>query len=278
MIEVDLVHDGVRLVGLARDEGLAAELPEFVRRVDLVREVRCERRPWAGNDAWLKSEPLASGPARRHRLRARFLGRPYPRRAEFENLAWLRSHGFGAPEPLVACVGRVGGRALWQFLVTSTVQDATDLRSFLERRPMELGALLDELGQQVAALHALGFVHRDLFPRNLLLRGGPERPELFFLDAWRGGARPQLRAADHDLACLFLHLPLWLERGELERLFEAYLAGRARHARAPNAARLARRIERGRRGLIRRLEAEPGRLRGLPLPEASWRMPGAGRS
>jgi tRNA A-37 threonylcarbamoyl transferase component Bud32 len=272
MIEVERAVDGLRLVGCARDEDLARAGEALARELPLGESALCERRQVAGLDVWLKSEPMKPRVARRLALRARLLGRPYPRLAEYANLRWLREHGFGAPEPLLALVGLRAGHGCWQLLVTRAVPKARNLRSVLETRTGPVDELLEVLGRSVAGLHAAGFVHRDLYPRNLLVHEGSDVPEIVFLDAWRGGARPQLRGPAYDLACLFLHTPLWLEGNEAARLVEAYLAERTRLGSPVDGRRLVRRLERGRRGLIRRLVAEPGRSRGLSLPDEAWQV------
>lgn len=273
MIQVERALDDSSLVGLARDVELAAAGEGLARELRPETGSLCEPRHFAGLDAWLKSEPIAPRVARRLALRARLLGRPYPRLAEFENLLWLREHGFGAPEPLLALIGLREGRARWQLLVTRAVPQARDLRSVLEAREGSLHELLEVLGARIAALHAAGFVHRDLHPRNLLVREAPSGPEVLFLDAWRGGARRQLRGAAYDLACLFLHLPEWLDEREQGQLFEAYVRGREAQSAPIRPRTFARRVARGRRGLIRRARTEPGRLRGLPLPDPTWSLP-----
>ena len=106
--------------------------------------------------------------------------------------------------------------------------------------------MLDELADEVARMHALHFVHRDLYPRNLLVRGPDRARRIVFLDAWRGGARLQLRGPAYDLGCLFLHLPEWLSVERQQRLFERYLAQRAIQGKPAEAAPLRRALIRER--------------------------------
>lgn len=172
-----------------------------------------------GEDVFLKGSPLRGRAALRHALRRTLLWREEPRLAEFANLRWLTAHGFRAPTPLLAGVRRAGGLARYQFLVTAW-NEAPRLDEFCARASEpERAALARALGRSLARLHALGFVHRDLFARNLLVEAGPE---LVFLDAWRGGPGRGLRGPIHDLACLMLDGAGLFTPAEQRLLFQAY--------------------------------------------------------
>lgn len=151
--------------------------------------------------SYFKGSGLRPRPALRHFIRRRF-GLEIPRLQEFSNLEWLRAHGFRAPRPLLA-----GVRGPWprfQFLYTEFVPEVrTVAEAFPEAEPGTRRAWLGQLARDLARLHGLGFVHRDLFARNLLV-GSADDPRCTFLDAWRGGPRRGSRGPDHDLACLFL--------------------------------------------------------------------------
>jgi len=217
---------------------------------------------FAGRPCYLKAAPLAGKAALRHGLRERVLRRPAPRLGERANLLWLRAHGFRAPRPLAAAAFRRGLRTVYQLLWTEWIAGAPTLARVLDGAAAEgrepPGDWVAPLARDVARLHALGFVHRDLYPRNLLvLRGGAE-PAVAFLDAWRGGARRQLRGPSYDLACLMLdgasRLPVGLQR----ELFAAYFAERARRGRAADPRRTLARAARERARLARRsLHAAP---------------------
>ena len=209
----------------------------------------------AGTELYVKGSPLAARTALRHGLARLLLARPEPRLAEFANLAWLRAHGFGAPRPRLAGVWQRAGLARYQFLATEAVP-APPLAEFLAAaQPQARHALLTRLAEDLARLHVLGFTHRDLFARNLLVRAGPDGPEPVFLDAWRGGPGPDLRGPLHDLGCLMLdgatlfspeEQVLLLARyaarsGELGRPAGADLGARGARARARLVARERRR-------------------------------------
>ncbi len=153
--------------------------------------------------AFLKYSALRFRPALRHATRSLVPWIEIPRLQEFANLIWLRERGFGAPRPLVAGVFRRSGLPTFQFLATEVVQGSQTLTELFERGPAELREpVLRALAIDVARLHELGFVHRDLFTRNLLLTRAEAGVRIHFLDAWRGGPHFQLRGPKHDLACL----------------------------------------------------------------------------
>ena len=190
----------------------------------------------------------------RHALRGAFLRRPLPRLREATNLAWLRRHGFGAPRPLAAGSLRRGGLPRYQFLFNGEIPGAPTLRELFEgdAAPEVRLAVLRALGREAARLHGLGFVHCDLFPRNLLVTGLGGEPRIHFLDAWRGGPPPQLRTAAYDLACLMVHGAALFAPAEERALFAAWLAGRERDGAPVEAGALLPRVARLRARLARR--------------------------
>ncbi len=222
-----------------------------------------------GTAVYLKGSPLTGRARARHGLR-RAAGRPLPRLAEFENLEWLRARGFAAPRPLAAgsLEGRLGPR--WQFLATELVEGAPPLDAVLERDPGRARELYRLAVRLAAGLHAVGFVHRDLYPRNLLVREGADGPRLVVLDAWRGGARRQLRGPAHDLGCLLLRAPDRLSTDDTEDLLAAYAAEREARGAPVRERDLRGAVDRARERERRRLLRDPARLRGLPPPPRAW--------
>ena len=224
----------------------------------------------AGQRVYLKSGPLRGKARLRHGLRAR-VGLGIPRVREYDNLEWLREHGFGAAEPLAAGVFRRGGFPYFQFLATRAVEESRTLRDHLPAcTPAERVSLATHLGCEVARLHDTGFVHRDLFPRNLLITVENGAPLIAFIDAWRGGPRRALprfaRGADYDLACLMLYGVELFEDSEVSALLDAYFDARGMDARA-RASTLSR-VARTRARLVRRLERS-GRTN-PPIPRRDW--------
>jgi len=211
----------------------ARELFEELRD-ELERAEHAARGPrrLGGLAVYFKGSPLRPRPALRHALR-RWSGlAEIPRLQEFANLSWLRAHGFLAARPLCAGVCARAGLPRYQFLCTEFVPDAPDLAELFPRAaPARRAALLEALALDVARLHALGFVHRDLFPRNLLACATPAGERCLFLDAWRGGARRGLRGPDHDLGCLFLDGASLFTEPEQARFLTSYREESARQGR-----------------------------------------------
>jgi tRNA A-37 threonylcarbamoyl transferase component Bud32 len=226
--------------------------------------------PCGSGRAYLKHGPLRGKARLRHGLRGA-LGLPLPRLAEYANLTWLREHGFGAPRPLAALAVHRRGLPVFQALATEEVPGARTLRSFLEEGHEGRADVLRTLGREVGRLHARGFVHRDLFPRNVLVTLEADAPRLSFLDAWRGGPGRGLRGPTYDVACLFLYAPALLERDEEALLLDAYLESRSRAGESLDARRLLADATRQRRRLVARLERR-GRTT-PPLPPRDWSPP-----
>src|SRR6185295_449284 len=110
------------------------------------------------------------------------------------------------------------------------------------------------------------FVHRDLFPRNLLSRSTPAGERCLFLDAWRGGARRGLRGPDHDLGCLFLDGAELFTGAEQSLFLTTYRAESAARGRNLPDAWLER-VRRARQGVWRREAAR------RPEVAAEWKIP-----
>lgn len=219
--------------------------------------------------AYFKGSPLRPWPALRHALR-RAAGLGIPRLCEFQNLEWLRSRGFLAARPLLAGVRTPGLLPRYQFLFTELRPGEPTLAEWLPRAPpVSRAARLAALARDVARMHALGFVHRDLFPRNLLVPTAAPGAACVFLDCWRGGPRPGLRGPDHDLGCLFLDGASLFTLEEQGSFLDTYEEERARLGHPPPPGWPAR-LERARAAVFRR---EARRRAGLP---PNWRFPTRG--
>ena len=255
---------------------------EFLALVRPLTDLACRRREkekglfeLAGRRAHFKMGPLATWPSVRHAARQMWPGLDIPCLQEFENLSWLRRNGFHAPLPLAAGCYRNGmGLPTYQFLYTERVEEAPTLRELCEGGddPRRKPALV-ELGLELARLHQLGFVHRDLFPRNLLVAGDAPVPRIFFLDTRRGGPLPGLRGPAYDLACLFLFGAELFSDEEARAFFESYFTERARLGAKLRRDRILhateRQRERLRRGFLKR--RRPGNPLGEPAEE--WTPP-----
>jgi hypothetical protein len=207
-------------------EGVRAELEASADAHGSTHNSARGPRALGSQTAYFKGSRLGPGPSLRHALR-RALGGEIPRLQEFENLAWLRARGFLAPRPLLAGVLARGGRPRYQFLFSEFVPDAPDLAAFLPRAAPEARAtILTALARDLAGLHALGFVHHDLFPRNLLACRTETGARCAFLDAWSAPPGRARRGPEHDLACLFLEG--MLSAAETALVLDVYGEERAR--------------------------------------------------
>ena len=266
-----------RLECFGPDLGLRSETAQLILAEDL--GGRSVSRPIAlgGENAWLKAGPLRGRASKRHMLRG-LVGLRLPRLCEHANLDWLAERLFRVPVPLACGFVRRHGLPIYQFLVTRRLERVTPLDELLPKAKPELrGALVSELAREAARMHALHFVHHDLYVRNLLVT--PEVPtagdqrRLVFLDAWRGGPGYLPRGPDYDLACLMVEGAALFTPFEQGLFFREYLAERAVQGRAPDRARLLAAVGRGRAALMARIAREPGRWRGPGAPIHDWQPP-----
>jgi tRNA A-37 threonylcarbamoyl transferase component Bud32 len=199
--------------------------------------------------AFLKASPLTGRAAWRHAARA-LLWAKLPRLAEFENLDWLRRNGFDAPRPLLAGAAWSGGLPRYQFLYTEAVRGVRGLEQVLAEQGELARAAVLALARTAARLHARGFVHRDLFARNVLVGADEREPRIVLLDAWRGGARPGLRGPAYDVGCL---------QHDLERLGAPELIEPATRAYAAECERLGQPLDAGFKSAVARARAARAR-------------------
>lgn len=230
----------------------------------------------------LKGGPLSPKGSRRHGLRRLLMGAPSPCEAEFRNLTWLRTRLFRAAEPLGALTLSRFGFPYRELLITRQVPHAAAFDDALltagSRRRSELFA---ELGREVGRMHALRFLHADLYPRNVLVTAPCAEPgpgygrSLIWLDAWAGGPtawrRGNLRRVEDDLGAWMSLAADWMGPADEDALFAAYANARRANGRPVRSVmQLVRSIQRSRRRELARLEREPRRLRGRPFPIAGW--------
>lgn len=199
------------------------------------------RRLSLGTDEfYVKASPLKPSAARRHAWRSRLFSIAPPRLAERENLAFLNRVGIPAARPFLAGVFWDRGRPVYQALATLWIPDSTSLAERLESGAFSASEARD-LGLLASRLHAHGFVHRDLFARNLILC--PERGWTV-LDAWRGGTRRGWRGPAWDLACLLAEPGVTIPASHERALLDAYAES--------GSARTLARLEREKRKVARR--------------------------
>ena len=217
------------LVGHEEWPGLIAELAHVVRAAERDRLVLGCLRELANRRLWLKGDHLPGSARWRYSLR-RLAGLPLPREREALNLQWLRERLFRAPQPLASCALVRSGLVRYQILVLAPLPEHRAFPdAFAAASPLERARWIDELAREVARLHALHFVHRDLFLRNVVVGRDPastDERELCFLDAWHAPyARPR-RGVAYDLGCLLLDAVALFSVDELGRWIELYACER----------------------------------------------------
>jgi len=173
------------------------------------------------------------GPLRfRDRLRRLItLGPVSPAAAEFENI--LAAGRAGVPTMDAIAWGQETGLPLLaarrSYLVVSSVPgDAIERcgEEFLASRPDAAEQLTDRLAQLVAALHAAGYVHRDLYASHVFLDASGDEVSLYLIDLARMFAplRRKFRWRVKDLAQLKYSMPPpWVEAC-WDGFLDAYLA------------------------------------------------------
>ena len=232
--------------------------------------LRVEPLTFTGSSSYLKSEPTRGHARWRHGVWARALGRVAPALREFENLEWLRERGFEAARPL--CAGALHGTLglRHQFIVTGAISGARQLDHELAASSSgKRTTLIRALAAKTARMHALRFVHRDLYPRNILVSGVSD---LALIDCRAGGSPRPGRDDAYDLACLFLGGEQLFTPDEASLFFATYRSRRG-ELDLPAPSSLERRVSRARGSLIEQLSRNPERLRGAPLPDPGWQPP-----
>lgn len=124
-------------------------------------------------------------------LRGTFFGE-HRAAAERRLLNEMRLLGIPAVRPVAYGARRIVHFLATSFLITEEVPDARNLTSFaaqaatgqIRLSPVARQRFCVALARQVAEIHTAGFVHGQLFWRNILVRIGPAGDaEFFFLDA-----------------------------------------------------------------------------------------------
>lgn len=186
-------------------------------------------------------------------------------RSEFRVLRAMRGLGIQAVRPVAYGERRVFGFVRTCFLITEAVPGAMSLVSFIQRfsdHPPTRAAreakleILGALAEQVRHMHAAGFVHRDLFWRNVLIRPLPgDRFEFYFLDASVGKrirfSQRRQESIVHDIAALGVLAPRFCSKADQMRFLLTYLNRR--------------RLEEEDRQWLRRVQDRSDRFRDVEL-------------
>lgn len=270
-----LATAGGTLRGFECERGWLELLAEQVIAAERAGAILAGALGTARGTVWLKGDHLPGRARLRHSLRWS-VGLGVPRTRELLNLEWLRARLFRCPRPLAAAVLLRGGLVRYQVLALAPLDPHTSLEQALEGAAhADRQRWLDELAREVARMHALHFVHRDLFLRNVAVelapvptRGDPRR--LLLLDAWRSGAALPRRGFEYDLACALLDGAALLERDEQRGFLARYAEERAAQDRPLDWAHALPVIDARRRELARRVAGDPRRQRGRVPPPLEW--------
>lgn len=179
-------------------------------------------------------------PTWRQRVRGMLRGtwlRASRARSEFRALVAMRRLGIHAVRPIAFGERRIAGFVRSCFLITEAVPEAMSLVSFIKAFADHVAArqarrakieILTSLARQVRHMHEKGFVHRDLFWRNVLIRPLPgDRFEFYFLDASVGRririAHRRQDSIVHDIAAMGVLAPEFCSLTDQMRFLHEYL-------------------------------------------------------
>lgn len=147
--------------------------------------------------------------------------------------AWLAAHGIHTP-PIAAARARAAFAFGHELAVaTRRIEGARDLESWLvdvrarRTKRRDLGPLLRALGDLVRGMHALGFLHADLTPKNILVEVG-------------SNAALRLWVIDLDRSRVESPLPEAARRDNLRRLWRFVDRRERRDGRALETSDVAR--------------------------------------
>ena len=152
-------------------------------------------------------------------------------RREVRNLEFFASIGLRTPEVVATGHEYRAGLLRRAMLVTAEVTNAIDLEELIRRDDLYkhgvAGArrILAQVAIAARALHARGFYHKDLKPRNILVRGTGSDSQLFFFDCPSGHHPPGFmlrRGIVRDLAHLEDGLRGHVRRVDLLYLYKQY--------------------------------------------------------
>lgn len=221
-------------------------------------------------------------PRWRHRLRGMFRGTLFKSsraRSEYQSLRQMRQLGIQGVRPVAYGERRVGLFVRSCFIITEAVPDATALASFIQNfggnnSPRAVAIrreILTSLARQVRHMHQAGFVHRDLFWRNVLIRCLPgERFEFYFLDAsvgqWIRRSSRREESIVADLAAMGAAAPHFCSKPDQLRFLLEYLGVKKlsdeqhewlRHVQERSSRLRTQELERLRRGRVFDVPDEP---------------------
>ena len=235
-----------------------------------------------GIEGTLKGGPVSLRRSLQLGVRRWLLGAPAPCEAESDHLIWMRKRLFRAAEPLGAVTIHRLGFPSSELLVTRRVRGALTLDDAVAAAtPARRTHLFAELGREIGRMHALRFLHAELYPRNVLATEPCNEPgpgfgrSLIWLGTAGGGPtawrRGNLRRVEDDLGAWFSLAADWMRTEDTDALLLAYAASRRENGRpVASLPGLVSSIQRSRRRALARFERCPRDLGGAAFPIAGW--------
>ena len=154
-------------------------------------------------------------------------------RREVRNLELFDAIGLRTPQVVARGHDYRAGLLQRAMLVTAEVADAVDLEELIRQKILYQhgvpGArhILAQIAIAARKLHARGFYHKDLKPRNILVQKAGREPRLFFFDCPSGHHPPRFmlrRGIVRDLAHLEDGLRGHVRRVDLLYMYKQYRA------------------------------------------------------
>ena len=225
------------------------------------------------------SSPISLGRRLRNAFRSTGPWRKAPRIREFQNLLKLRERGIPAVIPLIAAENRHFGFLERQLLITERVVKSASLFDLAIQEKLGQDQLLSinrKLGNLVGRMHNIGFCHRDLFLRNILVGLNGAKLSFHLIDCHGGHwFRMPGRAFAYDLGCYEKWAATLFDVNTRSHFFAGYLEARPgvnleKLLRLTNRARqriVLRRLKRKRQHHKERQHREPV-LQAEPLDPA----------
>lgn len=232
---------------------LPARLDDLLDRIGLPRATHQGFFAIDGTECWVKFDRKSHPFALKTLTLVTGPWVPPERLVEFRNLARLREIGIPAARPIVYAERRRMGVMTEHLLAVERIPGAVELEKVLAARALpeeRVQGLMHACGDLVGRMHAAGFLHRDLFTRNLLVTGepGPEA-KVWTIDCRKGTwSRLTVYPKTYDLGCF----ELWAATHASPAARAAFFAGYVRAARTPSLEALLAAVERARRAIHRR--------------------------
>lgn len=145
---------------------------------------------------------------------------------EYENIERLRRWNLDAPTPIGYGEQHCAGFLTRSFLMTEGIKNPVPLDRVIQQGidDPRRRALITGLADTVRQMHQHGFVHHDLYWRNIILND-QSLDRFYLIDCHKGrtwSRREEIASRAHDLACLDAPAPEFFRRTDRLRFFLRY--------------------------------------------------------